>query len=154
MGNIMTEYEIQKKLYERASHVKNINDFCSFLEDIEHSNYDFSFSVYAALAIMRSAHNLIAKKFPLTISQASWIGVELLKYFGSIQGPIKILEWKNMLYPQYEEKFDKIITKDIFQILRFYAKNELEKEQGLPHIREHWKSIVAGKVPFGYEIKE
>ena len=39
--------------------------------------------------------------------------------------------------------------------LRFIPKENLEKEtQAHPHVVEHWQSIVDGKIPFGYIIRE
>lgn len=69
---------------------------------------------------------------------------------------LKIVDYDNMLYPQYEEKFDNVISKDVWEALREEAKKKLEAYTGTVHpaVFAHWESIVEGKVPFGYTVKE
>lgn len=73
---------------------------------------------------------------------------------------LKITDYDDMLYPQYENKFEKTIPRDIFESLQKAAKEKLEKDvrpsypTTHPLVVEHWQSIVDGKVPFGYTIEE
>ena len=70
---------------------------------------------------------------------------------------LKILDYDNMLYPQYNNMFDKTISANTFKALQEMAKKNLlerNKEHIHPDVLNHWKSIADGKIPFGYTIKD
>lgn len=65
-----------------------------------------------------------------------------------------ILDYDNMLYPQYEHKF-KTISEWNWEELQKKAKENLSKETNAhPDVIAHWKSIVEGNIPFGYTIEK
>lgn len=68
---------------------------------------------------------------------------------------LKIIDYDNMLYPQYEHKFQKTMNKELWECIQKAAKEKLsEKEEHVhPHVVAHWKSIVDGQIPFGYTIE-
>ena len=63
---------------------------------------------------------------------------------------------ENMLYPQYQHKFEKTIGKGLFKHLQEKAEELLAKNGDHAHLDvvNHWKSVANGEVPFGYELKE
>ena len=70
---------------------------------------------------------------------------------------LEIKNYSDMLYPQYEHRFAKTISKDTWQLLQQKAKEKIEsnKTTKFPANEEavnHWQSIVNGKVPFGYAV--
>lgn len=67
---------------------------------------------------------------------------------------MKIVDYDNMLYPQYEHKFEKTISESVWKILQDEAKKKLDKVDKYTHeaVVQHWRSIVDGKVPFGYKV--
>ena len=67
---------------------------------------------------------------------------------------LKIINYDDMLYPQYEERFEKTVESTTWENLQKEAKNLLETEKGAECVREHWQSIVNGVVPFGYKVEE
>ena len=73
--------------------------------------------------------------------------------FPSNKCGLKIVNYDNMLYPQYEEKFAKTISKDAWALIQ---KEAVERLKDCEHCHSdvvmHWKSIVGGEVPFGYVI--
>ncbi|MBD5307611.1 MAG: hypothetical protein HDS14_08335 [Bacteroides sp.] len=101
----------------------------------------------------------------ITGFQAGFIGWEMIKQFISVGDcGLSIVDWENMLYPQYEERFEKTISRGIFEELKKKARKRLaEADEGEriyghssihPEVRKHMESIVNGVVPFGYVIKE
>lgn len=70
---------------------------------------------------------------------------------------LKIMDYDDMLYPQYEEKFDKIITHRLMENLVNEAKQRLsnisEEHPVHPEVKAHWEQIAAGIPPFGYQVK-
>lgn len=76
--------------------------------------------------------------------------------FTSNKTGLKILNYDNMLYPQMADKFEKKISRGVWNLLQKEAKERLEKdgESAADSVVAHWRSIVAGKVPFGYVVKD
>jgi len=68
--------------------------------------------------------------------------------------PLKLVNFTNMLYPQYSEEFGLSISPDTWEWLQKEAKKNLKGKGVDPGVRAHWESIVAGTVPFGFSVKE
>ena len=66
---------------------------------------------------------------------------------------LKILDYDKLLYPQYGYKFEKTISESRWKTVQEYAKRLLsERDYAHPSVIKHWKSIVDGKLPFGFRI--
>lgn len=68
--------------------------------------------------------------------------------------PIKLVRYEEMLYPQYGFKYEKVISKDTWDWLRKKATDLWLEGGGVQEVRDHWRSIMDGNVPFGYKVKE
>ena len=70
-------------------------------------------------------------------------------------GPLRVQNFKDLLYPQYKYKFTSI-PKDHWIEIQAVAKRELEKfpVTGSNTVREHMKSVVQGIVPFGLTVED
>lgn len=69
---------------------------------------------------------------------------------------IKLVDYDNMLYPQYAYLFAPTLPKDVWERMQTAAKNLLRdhaNEYVHPAVRDHWQSIADGIVPFGYIVK-
>lgn len=91
----------------------------------------------------------------ITGFQASYVGWEVARELLSLQGPARIMDFHDMLYPQYDRKFAQSITPETWHWLQAEARKNLEERD--PHVHRdvvtHWQSIVDGVVPFGYDVK-
>lgn len=70
---------------------------------------------------------------------------------------LKLVDYDDMLYPQYEDKFAKTITRQLMDNLMEEAQNLLLKADNSklrvhPEVRAHWERIAQGIPPFGYRI--
>jgi len=65
--------------------------------------------------------------------------------------PITIIT--ELLYPQYEKNF-KSIKESVWKYIQKRAAFLLSEEHGVDEVREHWKSIINGIVPFGLKIRK
>lgn len=76
--------------------------------------------------------------------------------YSSNKTGLRLIDYDHMLFPQYESKFEKTISKGTFEALQKEAARSLKENNKLTHggVIDHWKSIVAGKVPFGYTLTE
>lgn len=85
-----------------------------------------------------------------------WDFIRQWRYSSNKSG-LKIIDYDNMLYPQYEYKFtNKEIPQSIWESLQEQAEELLREEKPYAHetVIEHWQSIIDGNVPFGYTVKE
>lgn len=72
---------------------------------------------------------------------------------------LRILNYDDLLFPQYESKFDKTISPEVWECVQKQAREYLKGIDGkepftADSVVAHWKSIVDGKVPFGFTVKE
>lgn len=90
----------------------------------------------------------------ITGFQAGCIMWSYMMHWNHVEPPAKLVIFKDMLFPQYQEKFEKTIAKETWDYLQEEAKKNLEitKEPVSPVIMAHWKSIAQGKIPFGYVL--
>lgn len=165
-----TEQEFKKQAYEIAKSVNTTDELAEFINFISNYPLDYGTVVYAQCAVMLAAQHVmdVGEQGGITGFQAGFIGWEMVKQFMRVGDcGLSLRDWENMLYPQYEEKFEKTIPRDIFEGLQKKAKERIEKADaatqeekdkfgyGLhPEVRKHMESIVNGVVPFGYVIKE
>jgi hypothetical protein len=91
----------------------------------------------------------------ITGFQASAIMWEYMKHWAHISFPARLLKFEDMLYPQYKQKFDKVMDRETWSWLQDQANINLKKEAEdvAIEVRNHWEAIAAGRVPFGYSVK-
>lgn len=161
-----TEQGFKEQAYEIAKSVNTTNELAEFVKFISNTPLDYGTAVYAQCAAMLAAQHVMdmSEQGGITGFQAGFIGWEMVKKFMSVGDcGLSLRDWENMLYPQYEEKFEKTIPRKIFEGLQKKAKEilaktyEEERVNGYSMhsgVRKHMESIANGVVPFGYVIKE
>jgi hypothetical protein len=145
----------------QASQVSNMKDLqllysILFEEDYEH---DYGTIVHAISAFMKGAFNAAnrSKQGGITGFQASFIGWSMVSEFLSYDEEVgaRLIDYGNLLYPQYWENFLPRIPNGVWQRAQEKAKRLLEEndiEKISPHVLQHWKKIANGEVPFGLTI--
>lgn len=69
------------------------------------------------------------------------------------KGPMTLVKYENMLYPQYARVFEREISPETWQWLQDEAKKKLKVAgDAHPEVLRHWRSIVDGQVPFGFAV--
>ena len=116
-------------------------------------------SVCVAVAACALAGVYAADSLPqggITGFQAGFIMFEFARqicYPGNKCG-LRMINYDDMLYPQYENKFRQTISKETFESLQKTADEKLKADWAHPIVEEHWKSIVSGNAPFWYIIDD
>ena len=157
----MTEKEYKDYIYKKADEVKTKEDLDALLKEVVNDKeLDYGKIVYAICGAMIGTCNYIDRSpvGGITGFQAGFIGWEMIKEFtitSNNQFGMKILNYGDLLYPQYADRFEKTIDKDTWESLQKQAKIELEEvPDAHPVVIKHWESIVKGKVPFGFTVKD
>ena len=157
---VKDEFEMRDYLAEKRKDIETIDDLADFLRYIEENcNYDYGVAPRSiAQAALTTAYYL-SGKFGITGFQAGFVMWDFIRgwLYTSNKAGLKIVDYDDMLYPQYGYKFEKTISKNVWESIQKAAKERLEEDPGSyvhPDVKAHWQSIVDGKVPFGYQVVE
>ena len=156
MENENREFEVKEQLEKERKDIKSFDDLVTFLQRVK-ENYNTGYGT-APRAIAQAALATawyLASDFGITGFQAGFVMWDFIRdwQYSSNECGMRIVDYDNMLYPQYDYKFEKTISKDTFESLQKIAKRNLKgHEYASPAVVNHWKSIANGNVPFGYVI--
>ena len=90
----------------------------------------------------------------MTGFQTGAIMWEYMEHWNNVKPPAKLVRYESMLDPQYDYKHEKTISSGTMDWLQNKAAEKLKERNLHPFLRIHLRSIVYGKVPFGYEIRD
>lgn len=144
-------------IYEKAQKVASKEELDILLKEVvNNKNLEYETIVYAISACMLATAKYIDRSEVggITGFQASFIVWELVrKFMHESKVGMKLVDYEDMLYPQYEKKFEKTISRETWALIKYQAKINLQESPNAnPKVIEHWQSIVDGNVPFGYEV--
>lgn len=158
----MNEFELRDELAAKSKEIKTFEDLTDFLKYIkENCNCGYGEAPRAMAQASLAVAHYLAKEFGITGFQAGcvmWDFITGWTYTHNKTG-LKIVDYDDMLYPQYDHMFEKTIRPHVWESMQEEAKKRLEEIESEtayahPNVVVHWKSIVAGNVPFGYSVKE
>ena len=162
MEKINEEQHLEKDWFKEAKEqtIETLPKFINhIMNDYEHDYGTICHAIAACtLAAAYSANR--HEQGGITGFQAGFVMWDFIKewMYSNNRTALRIVNYDDMLYPQYKDKFDKIISKKAFECLQKAAQEGLDEvKQGReahPNVIKHWESIVAGNVPFGYKIKK
>ena len=125
---------------------------------IEDYNHDYGTCVHAAANAARAAYDYFAHELGMTGFQMGCVMWSLVSdlHSGGKGVPLRLFDYSDLLYPQYESKFAHSITPGTWEWLQAQAKTKLKETEPpySPAVKAHWQSIVAGVVPFGMKVTE
>ena len=153
--------------YERAKDKEeSVDDFIKALNDNYKHDYGTICHAVTAAAIKAAWSMNNQQQGGITGFQAGAVMWEFIRRWNYMEGPMRLMQYDDMLYPQYANKFDKVIDKSTFKHLQDRAEELLKKENyerlkypdtycsPNPRVLAHWQSIIDGVVPFGYTVKD
>ena len=84
-----------------------------------------------------------------------WGFIQHWSYLGNKTG-LRIIDYDNMLYPQYRDSFQRTISPGVWEKLQEQAQARVDENPAMEGggVYEHWQSIAKGIVPFGYLVRE
>ena len=154
------EFEIKELLEEKRKNIKTLHDLVLFLQEIKRDyNCGYGEAPRSIAQAALATAWYFASDFGITGFQAGFVMWDFIQgwLFEDNKCGMKIIDYDDMLYPQYNDKFEKVLSKETFEALQKEAKKKLESHKNeCVHsaVWEHWKSIANGNVPFGYVVKD
>jgi hypothetical protein len=112
-------------------------------------------AVAAATVIANSAEGkaLGVDKSVQAHNLATWVFIE--EFGGFDDGPRRMLQYRQMLYPTNQKRFEKTIDRSTRDWLIAQAKETLESGRDLhPAVQQHLGPIALGIMPWGYTVEE
>ncbi len=152
------EFVVKEQLEKERKDIKSFDDLVAFLQRVkDNCNTGYGTAPRAIAQAALATAWFLSSDFGITGFQAGCVMWDFIRdwlYSGNECG-MKIMDYDDMLYPQYEYKYQKTIRRDTFEALQKTAQKRLEEsEYAHPNVINHWKSIVDGNVPFGYVVRE
>jgi len=154
---LITEKDgLQKEWYEQAKKQtsKTLGKFVNEL--LERYQHDYGTIVHAAVAAALAGAHVVdhhPEQGGITGFQAGCIMWEFIHQWMGFEGPISLVRFEHMLYPQYKSSFSKTISKETWVYLQERAKKLLlENPKAHQNVRAHWGKIGAGMMPFGFKV--
>lgn len=152
------EFEVKEQLEKERKDIKSFDDLVNFLQKVkDNCNTGYGTAPRAIAQAALATAWYLASDFGITGFQAGFVMWDFIRgwNYRSNKCGLKIVDYDTMLYPQYDYRFEKIISKDTFEALKKEAEENLkDSAHAHPNVINHWKSIVDGNVPFGYIIKD
>lgn len=152
------EFAVRDMLVAKRKEIKSFEDLVSFLEYVkDNCNTDYGTAPRSMAQASLAVAWYLASEFGITGFQAGFVMWDFIRdwNYSSNKCGMKIVDYDNMLYPQYDYKFEKTINSDTWSSIQEQAKHYLEDRRDSTHpgVLAHWQSIVDGNVPFGYTVK-
>lgn len=157
MKQVTEKMKPQKEWFKKAHEVKSIDDIVSLAKELfEETQHDYGTVCHAVAALALAGAWYGCQKEGITGFQAGFVMWDFIREweFSSNKTGLRLTDFDDMLYPQNESKFEKTISKSTWKALQEEAAKMLKENFAVPAVKTHWQSIVDGKVPFGYKIKE
>ena len=157
---ITEEMHLEKEWFAEASKqtLETLTKFINhIMNDYEHDYGTICHAISAcALAAAWAADK--SESGGITVFQASFVMWDFVRQWlkPSNETGMKLIDYDDMLYPQYGYKFAKTIREDTWKELQKVAQKRLEEkdEHVHPNVIAHWESIVKGVVPYGFTVTE
>lgn len=151
---IAEEDGIHKEWYVAAKN-QTLESLPDFLRELtERYEHDYG-TICHAIAASAIAAAWAVEKTPqggITGFQAGAIMWEFIQNWMHMEGPMRLVDYKDLLFPQYADKFG-AISHDIWNDVQAKAREKLQSADGAhERVIAHWQSIVDGVVPFGLRI--
>lgn len=156
MKSITEEMKEHEKWYEDARKM-TLSQLAEFINHLTNDyKHDYGTIVHAMTAGALASISVIDRspEGGITGFQASCIMWQFIKTFMHIESPLRLLNFEDLLYPQYENTF-RTISEDTWKWVQDKAKqNLIEHTNAANTVKTHWQSIVDGYIPFGYMIEK
>ena len=155
----LSEADLRAELSKAAKTV-TLETLPAFISQALDRPHDYGTICVAIGAIAAGAAHAVDRspKGGITGFQASAVFWEFQRQwgvFGSGDEPLRMLQYNNMLYPQYNRHFTSISVDTWAWLQKRAAELLAEPKYGVnPAIEvvNHWKSIAGGIVPFGFDV--
>lgn len=145
--------------YERARKM-TLDELPAFIDEMAASGRDYNTAAEATGAAAVATAWAMGNRMGLTGFQGGWVMWQFMKHWNGVgkRAPARLLDYENLLYPQYADTFE-AIPRDVWEWAQDEARKKIAEQDEKQHpmsdrVYAHWKSVAAGRVPFGLKVVE
>lgn len=153
---VQTEQQYRDEVMPKANEVKTLAGLATFITELQAKKHDYGTIVVAMAAAMKATMSVMdaGPSGGITGFQASCVAWELLPALTlmDMNAGAKIIAFADLLYPQYDSKFDTRIGAECAKRLTEMAKKKIDEEKKTggdihPDVYKRWKDVSKGKFP-------
>ena len=152
---VTEEMHPEKEWFAEAENI-NMKDLPAFIEKMMHGyHHDYGTACHAVAACALAAAWATCSEEGLTGFQAGFVMWDFIRnwVFRGNECGLRLIDYDDMLYPQYADKYEKVISEATWEKIRKKAEENLaEHNDANGNVVRHWKRIASGEVPFGYKV--
>ncbi len=161
MKKITEEMQLEKEWFKEAKK-QTLDSLPEFLRKLSSDyQHDYGTIVHAISAAALGAAWAMnsCPEGGITGFQAGFVMWDFIREWQERDGHLRLINFNDMLYPQYQDKFEKTISSEILEDLKKRAielldKNNKSEFPANHRVINHWQEIANGLIPFGYTVKE
>jgi hypothetical protein len=145
----MTEIEMRES---EGAHPKTIDELVAYIKTLEGEVDDYGKTVYAVSLASYATFNYMAHVGGITGFQAGCADLDILKRTRMLKHGFKIVDFGNLLYPQYCDEDEipgwETIMRDNLEHLSKEAQKLLDEQTEYTHpdVVAHWQKLARAKV--------
>lgn len=153
----MTESEFREKYYSKVKDqtVKTLPAFIQemFKEDLDYGSACCAVAASALAAAWAANHEPQGNISGFQAGAVMWEFVQQWNYRSNKCG-LQMIDYDNLLYPQYAEKFNNTIPPNQWATIQKEAQDKLDSQKlACTEVKAHWQSIIDGKLPHGFTLE-
>lgn len=156
-----TETIYKKQLEEMVKKVETKEQLLEVIDSIVNKqDHDYGTIAVGTFQAMMATFNYVNRSpnGGITGFQAIFLGWAFVDEFmlSCRNKPKKIINYGDLLYPKYGNKFEKVISKETHEWLIKEAKKHLEDDSIHAHedVIKHWQNVANGEIPFGFTLEK
>jgi hypothetical protein len=123
----------------------NKEDLIKYITELEEQEHDYGTCVYAMSMAAMATFNYMADKLGCTGFQASCADMDILRRSRRMKHGFRILDYDDLLYPQYKKDFpitwDDLIEENLEHLAKV-AQEKLDAGGACYEVRKHWIKLV------------
>ena len=140
----MNEKELREYKQGFPESIEELNQIITDLTEREH---EYGTCVYAMSIAAEAAFKFISHKLGATGFQASCADLDFLRRIRGMKHGFCVLDYENLLYPQYMDKFDKNYEDYVLENQPKLKERAIAKLKESPQAHEsvlaHWKKLAS-----------
>lgn len=120
-------------------------DLLRIIRAVNKRQHDYGTCVYAMSIAAEASYNYVAHVLGVTGFQASCADLDFLRRTRGLKYGFQILNYENLLYPQYTDRFptrSQILKDNIDEIGKAAEELLAQKERVHPEVKRHWEDLV------------
>jgi hypothetical protein len=145
---MIKKHDEKQMCEEKVPTFDTIQELTVYIDDLANGEHDYGTCVYAMSMSAVAAYNFIARKLGVSGFQASCADMDVLARCRGLER-FGIYDLRDLLYPQYREKFDGLAFDNAIcnnaEWLKEEAQKLLTNSGGVtphPSVLEHWQMLL------------